>query len=350
MFQHPLFDRHERVLNVFDAQSGLRAIIAIHSTVLGPAAGGCRLWNYPDAELALSDVLRLSRGMSYKNAMAGLPMGGGKAVILGPVDADSRRSVFEAFGKAVESLGGSYITAEDVGVTELDLAVVASNTAFASGITKESGVGGNPSPFTAKGVRIGIEAAVKFALGRPDLENLRVAVQGLGGVGFNLCRELTERGAKIVVADLANERVEEACDLYGAERAHVEQILLADADVVAPCALGGVITEELASRIRARVVAGGANNQIATSSAGQALFERGVTYAPDYVVNAGGIIVVTAEYFGKSTLSEVDAAIESIGDRTREVLDRSKKSAQPSYLVADQMAKSIIDRAASDRV
>lgn len=345
MFQSQFYDDHQRAISVFDEKSGLRAIIAIHSTALGPAAGGCRLWTYDQPDLALSDALRLSRGMSYKNAVAGLPMGGGKAVILGPVSGERRIAVFEAFGKAVESLKGLYITAEDVGVTDADLAVVAKNTSYASGVTMHGGVGGNPSPSTAKGVRIGIEAAVNVALQRRDVENLRVAVQGLGGVGFNLCRELRLRGAKLIVADIAEERVTEACDLFGAERAEVSDILLADADVVAPCALGSAITSEIASRLRAKIVAGGANNQIASDEAGRSLFTRGITYAPDYVINAGGIIMVTAEYLGNSDRDEVEQSIDGIGDRTREILERSRSTAQPSHLIADQMARQIIAEA-----
>ncbi|MBZ9772219.1 Glu/Leu/Phe/Val family dehydrogenase [Mesorhizobium sp. CO1-1-8] len=344
MFQNPGFDGHERVVSVFHKQSGLRAFIAIHSTALGPAAGGCRLWSYDAPERALSDALRLSRGMSYKNAVAGLPMGGGKAVILGPVPESRRKAVFQAFGEAVESLGGTYITAEDVGVSEADMAVVAENTSYASGFEMLGGVGGDPSPFTAHGVRVGIESAAGHGLGRTDIENLHVAVQGLGGVGFNLCRELRALGARLTVADIAADRVEAACDLFGAERASVDDILLVDADVLAPCALGGAITEDIAAGMRARIVAGGANNQIANDDAGQILFERGITYAPDYVINAGGIIVVTAEYFGGSALEDVERAIDRIGDRTREVLERSRKEMRPSHLVADQIAREIIEK------
>lgn len=345
MFQDPHYDDHQRAVSVYDAESGLRAIIAIHSTALGPAAGGCRLWSYDTAAAALSDALRLSRGMSYKNAIAGLPMGGGKAVILGPVPDERRAAVFTAFGKAVESLGGLYITAEDVAVTEADLAIVAQNTRYASGVAMQGGIGGNPSPFTARGVRIGIETAVRLALGRADIEGVRVAVQGLGGVGSNLCRELHERGARLIVADIAGRRIEEACDLYGAERAGADDILLADADIVAPCALGGAITADVAKAIRAGIVAGAANNQIASDEAGRILFERGITYVPDYVINAGGIIVVTAEYLGTGDRAAVDRAIDWIGERISEILERSRSERRPSHHIADRMARAIIARA-----
>ncbi|HEV7414885.1 MAG TPA: Glu/Leu/Phe/Val dehydrogenase dimerization domain-containing protein, partial [Tianweitania sediminis] len=332
-------------VSLYDAGSGLRAIIAVHSTSLGPAAGGCRLWSYDQSGDALSDALRLSRGMSYKNAIADLPMGGGKAVILGPVPPERREALFEAFGRAIDGLGGLYITAEDVGVSEKDMAVVARHTRFVSGVAVQKGIGGNPSPSTARGVRIGLEAAAKLALARNELEGMRIAVQGLGGVGFNLCGELNARGARLVVADIANARVEEACDLYGAEPASTDDILLADVDVVAPCALGGVITPDVARKMRATVVAGGANNQIASDKAGQILFDRGITYAPDYVINAGGIIMVTAEYLGNTESSEVDQAIERIGDRCARILQRSRSEARPSHIVADEMARAIIARA-----
>lgn len=349
MFESLHFHDHERVVQVSDAETGLRAIVAIHSTALGPAAGGCRLWQYDRPGNALDDALRLSRGMSYKNAIAGLPMGGGKAVILGPVDGEKRDTVFRAFGRAVDALGGSYITAEDVGVSESDLRTVAAVTRYISGITMQQGVGGNPSPFTAKGVRIGIEASVEHGLGRSDLTGVSIAVQGLGGVGFNLCRELNARGAKLVVADIARQRVEEACDLFGATPADPTEILTADVDVLAPCALGAVITADMAGKLRAKIVAGGANNQLATPDVGKILQQRGITYAPDYVINAGGIIVVTAEYLGTFDPVGIHRSIEKIGERTRKILAASKRTGVPSNEVADAMAEDIIRKAATKR-
>jgi leucine dehydrogenase len=347
MFQNANFDGHQRMVNFFDPESGLRCIIAIHSTALGPAAGGCRLWAYDDPQLAVSDALRLSRGMSYKNALAGLPMGGGKAVILGPVPPLQRKAVFGAFGRAVESLNGLYITAEDVGVTEEDMAIVANHTMFASGIAKRGGVGGNPSPFTAQGVRLGIEAAARAAFGRTDIEGMRISVQGLGGVGSNLCRELHAKGAKLIVADVAEDRVQQACDLYGAARVSIDEILLVEADILSPCALGGVITKDIANKLRVHVVAGGANNQLENDTAGHILFERGITYAPDYVINAGGIIMVTAEYLGTTSLEKVERAIGAIGERTSEILERSRVGATATHVVADQMAKTLLHNAAA---
>ncbi|UOM37242.1 Glu/Leu/Phe/Val dehydrogenase [Acuticoccus sp. I52.16.1] len=342
MFDHPAFDGHERVVALNDAATGLRAFVAIHSTALGPAGGGCRLWHYEDAGAALGDALRLSRGMSYKNALAGVPMGGGKAVILGPVPDERRADVFTAFGRAVDALNGRYVTAEDVGVAPADLAHVATVTRYVSGIVAREGVGGNPAPFTARGVCIGLEAAARFAFGRRDLEGLRVAIQGLGGVGMNLAAALHARGARLVVADLATARRDEACDRFAATPAALDEILLADVDILAPCALGGVLTEDIARRMRAGVIAGGANNQIADAAAERALFERGITYAPDYVVNAGGIILVSAEYTRDGDLAAVDARIEAIGPRTRRILEAARTTGTPSGTVADEMARAAL--------
>ncbi len=342
MFEHPSFDAHERIVFFNDAASGLKAVIAVHSTALGPAGGGCRLWSYPDPADAVTDVLRLSRGMSYKNAMAGLPMGGGKAVILGPVPDDRRDEVFASFGRAVETLGGAYVTAEDVGVSPSDLQTAARHTSYISGIETLDGVGGNPSPFTAKGVCLGLESASRFAFDRSDIAGLRIAVQGLGGVGMNLARLLHDRGATLVVADLSEARVEEACDRFAAEAAPVDTVLLSDGDVVAPCALGAVITPDVARRITARVVAGGANNQLSNAAAGQILFDRGITYAPDYVINAGGIIIVCAEYFRNADRATIEAMIDAIGPRTTQVLQAARRSGEPSGVTADRMARDIL--------
>jgi leucine dehydrogenase len=343
VFNHPAFDDHERVLHLYDAASGLKAIIALHSARLGPAAGGCRLWTYANDDAALTDVLRLSRGMSYKNALAGVPMGGGKAVLLGPVSPEKRREVFLAFGDAVQSLSGTYITAEDVGVGVADMDVVASRTRFVSGRKAAIGqAGGDPGPYTARGVRIGIEAALKHRLGRDDLKGVRVAVQGLGGVGANLCRELYERGASLIVADLAPERVEKMHALYGAGSASIESILLSDVDVVAPCALGAIITQDVAAHMKAPILAGSANNQLADAKAGNVLLARDIAYVPDYLINAGGIIAASAEYFGQADAARVEAAIAEIGLRALWVLQQSKAERRSTQDIADEKARSII--------
>lgn len=349
MFENKSFDRHERVLHVHDSYSGLRAIIAIHSTALGPAGGGCRLWEYVDTSRALTDALRLSKGMSYKNALAGLPMGGGKAVILGPVQPSRRREVFEALGKAVNYLGGNYITAEDVGVSVADMRATACKTDYVSGLSNANGAGGDPSPYTAKGVRLAMEAVAKHSFNASSLEGLTVAVQGLGRVGGNLCRELAERGANLIVADVNQSRVEAICDKFGAERTDVDAILLSDVDVVAPCALGGALSEDVVTKLRARAVVGGANNQLLTPKAGQMLFERKIAYAPDYLVNAGGIIMVAAEYFGGNSEAQVHADIDKIYERTLQVIEQSKESGVSSDLIADQMAIARIEKAQSGK-
>lgn len=348
MFDLPAYDGHEKVTMVEDAATGLKAIIAVHSTAMGPAAGGCRLWSYDSDTSALTDALRLSRGMSYKNAMADLPMGGGKAVICGPVAPENRVAVFKAFGRAVDSLGGQYITAEDVGVSVADMEIIATQTKFVSGLSGSEGqgnekrAGGDPSPFTARGVRVGIQSAVKAALGRSDLDGLKVAVQGLGHVGMYLCEELARRGARLVVADIHAGRVAEALHRFGATAAHVDDILLQDVDVIAPCALGGAITEDTAAHMSARIVAGAANNQLLTPEAGRILARRGILYAPDYVINAGGIIMVAGEISGNNAEADVLAAVDRIGGRLDDIFARAQSGEALTFEIADLMAQSKI--------
>ncbi|WP_303829015.1 Leu/Phe/Val dehydrogenase [Asticcacaulis taihuensis] len=340
MFDHPDYDAHEKVLMVEDAASGLKAIIAVHSTALGAAAGGCRLWAYDSGVAALGDALRLSRGMSYKNAMANLPMGGGKAVILGPVLPDRREAVLEAFGRAVDSLDGQYITAEDVGVSVADMKIVARTTGYVSGLDAAIGKsGGDPSPFTARGVRVGIEAAVKARLGRSDLAGVRVAVQGLGHVGSYLCEELFNLGVRLVVADINAERVSEMRDRFGAESVPVRDILLQAVDVVAPCALGGAISEDVARQLQATIVAGAANNQLLTPQAGVILGERGILYAPDYVINAGGIIMVAGEISGHNDEAHILEQVDAIGPRLADIFAKAKSANVITNVVADSMAR-----------
>ena len=339
LFTLPDFDGHEQVLFGYDAATGLRAIIAIHSTALGPAAGGCRLWTYPSSEAALTDALRLSRGMSYKNAMAELDLGGGKAVILGDAIAQSRPARFAAFGRLVDALGGRYITAEDVGTSTADMQQVATMTRFVSGLARGRGeVGGDPGPKTALGVFLGIEAAVRFQLGRA-LDGLSVAVQGLGGVGQPLCRLLAAAGARLVVADARAEQAERVREELGATVVPVQSLIEHPAEVFAPCALGAVLHAQTIARLRARVVAGAANNQLARAADGEALMRAGILYAPDYVINAGGIINVAHEYRGGSSEAAVRAAIEKIPDRLTQIFERARREALPTSTVADQMAR-----------
>ena len=334
------FDGHELVVFGHDAGTGLRAIIAIHSTTLGPAAGGCRMWPYATTAEAVADVLRLSRGMSYKNAMAELPLGGGKAVIIG----DSRKSktaeLFEAFGRIVDSLGGRYITAEDVGTTTADMANVAHTTRFVAGLGAAPGqAGGDPGPKTALGVYLGIKAAVKFRLGRTDLKGVRVAIQGLGGVGQHLCGLLAAEGAELFVADVHPAAVERAREQFEARPVPVEELLTLDVDVLSPCALGAVLNSRSIPRLRARIVAGAANNQLAQDEDGAALQAAGILYAPDYVINAGGIISVSREYYGGASEAQVIADIQAIPARLTEIFERARREKRATNQVADQMAR-----------
>lgn len=340
MFDHPDYDNHEKVLMAEDAETGLKTIIAIHSTALGAAAGGCRLWAYENGAQAMSDALRLSRGMSYKNAMANLPMGGGKAVIWGPVLPENRTALMQAFGRAVDSLQGQYITAEDVGVSVADMEIVRTTTRFVGGLAGGNGKsGGDPSPFTARGVRVGIESAVRAHMGRNDIAGLKVAVQGLGHVGMYLCQELFDLGANLVVADIDPARVSEAQRRFGAVGVSVDDILTQKVDIVAPCALGGTISEYAARYIQAEIVAGAANNQLATPEAGRILGERGILYAPDYVINAGGIIMVQAELSGDNDADVVTARVDAIGGRLDAIFAQAKQDGVLTNAVADAMAR-----------
>src|SRR5215469_13808273 len=300
------FDGHELVVFGNEARTGLRAIIAIHSTALGPAAGGCRMRPYATTAEAVADVLRLSRGMSYKNAMAGLALGGGKAVIMGDSRKAKTAELFEAFGRLVDSLGGRYITAEDVGTTIIDMANVARATRYVAGLGAAPGrAGGDPGPKTALGVYLGIKAAVKFHLGRTDLKGVRVAIQGAGGVGHHLCRLLVAEGAELLVADVHPAAVQRACEQFGARPVAVDEVLALDADVLSPCALGGVLNAESIPRLKASIVAGAANNQLAQGQDGAALQAGGILYASDYVSNAGEIISVSRGCYGDAAEAQV---------------------------------------------
>jgi leucine dehydrogenase len=339
------FDGHERVVFGYDEATGLRSVIAIHSTTLGPAAGGCRMWPYATTSDAVTDVLRLSRGMSYKNAMAGLPFGGGKAVIIG----DSRKAktpeLFQAYGRFVESLGGRYVTAEDVGTTTADMEHVARVTGFVSGLGRKPGeAGGDPAPKTALGVFLALKAAARFKLGRSDLQGLRVGVQGVGGVGYHLCQLLAPEGVKLRVADVRAAAALRVSEEFGAVVVPPEAVLSEEVDILAPCALGAVLNAQSIPLIRARVIAGAANNQLAEEKDGTALQLAGVLYAPDYVVNAGGIISVAREYRGGATEAQVTTEIHAIPARLTEIFERARREGRPTNIVADQMARERIGR------
>jgi leucine dehydrogenase len=334
---------HERVLLVSDPASGLKAILAVHSTTRGPGFGGCRFWTYADEAAALTDALRLSQGMSLKNAMADLPFGGGKAVILKPAgwrdDAAAREALFAAFGRAVESLGGRYITAEDVGTSTDDMRVVQRHTGFVSGIPREGAFGGDPSPKTAWGVFVALQAGVQRQLQRNSLEGVRVAIQGLGAVGMHLAQFLHEAGAKLIVADVNAARAQSAVERFSATAVPVDQVLSADADVLAPCALGAVLNPSTVPALRARIVCGAANNQLASPADGDALHARGILYLPDYLVNAGGIVSVAREYRNEGNEQAVMAEVSRIGDRVHQLLDRTAASGNTPAREADAWAR-----------
>ena len=343
VFEHPEFDHHESIHYVHDTDSGLQAIIAIHSTVLGPAAGGCRRWQYVDSDAALTDVLRLSRGMTYKNAVAGLKFGGGKSVILATDEAPKSPAMFRAFGRAIESLGGQYVTAEDVGCSVEDMRHVKEATSYVSGLPKsDNGAGGDPSPITALGVFFGMRAAVKARLGASSLNGIRVAVQGVGSVGLNLCRLLNEAGAHLTVADVNHENLQLARDELPVTEVAPNELLYSNVDVLAPCALGNVLSAHTIPNVRAKIIAGAANNQLATEEDGARLAERDILYAPDYVINAGGIINVAHEYYGNSSEEKVLAEVGQIPLRLDAIFAEAQASGEPTNLIADRMARRIV--------
>jgi leucine dehydrogenase len=338
--QNASFDAHERVEVFTDEAVGLAAIIALHSTALGPAMGGCRAATYISEGAALTDALRLSRGMTYKNAMAGLPAGGGKAVLYRlPADSAARTRALEAFGAGVERLGGQYVTAEDVGTSVCDMRAIARATRYVAGLPARDGrAGGDPSPWTA----LGVFEAMKVAAGRP-LKGARVAVQGLGSVGYRLCEHLHAEGARLVVADVVRERAERARRAFGAEIHPAASIHRAAADVFSPNALGAVLNVDTVEDLQAPIVCGGANNQLGRTDDGHRLAVRGVVYAPDYVVNAGGIISVVAEYQGEP-LDRVKERVLAIGERLAEILVQARAEGRLPLEVADAIARARANR------
>jgi leucine dehydrogenase len=335
----------EEHVRLSDPESGLSGVIAIHSTALGPGAGGCRLWHYRDDEAIRLDAYRLAEGMSYKNALAGLPLGGGKAVLRMPEGPFDRAALFRAFGRAVEALQGRYVTAEDVGTRVQDMEVVAEETRHVAGRTALPGyAGGDPSGWTALGVYEAMVVGARHALDA-DLSELTVAVQGTGNVGGILCRMLADAGARLVIADIDPARRDRLAAIHGAAVVDVADIATAEADVFAPCALGGVLDARTVAAMPARLVCGAANNQLATSEIGEMLRARGITYVPDYVANAGGIINVAAEYLGESSL-DVEARVLEIGPRVGRILEQARRDGSSPADVADRMARKIVAAAA----
>ncbi len=338
------FDDHEQVAFFSDPDSGLRAIIAIHNTNRGPALGGCRMWPYTSEDEAIRDVLRLSRGMTYKSAVSNLDLGGGKAVIIGNARTDKTPELLRAMGRAVDCLGGRYIVAEDVGTSVDDIRIIGEQTAHVAGVldkrTRAGGMrSGDPSPATAHGTFFGLRAAVKYKLGRDDLEGLRVAIQGVGNVGFRLARQLHEAGGRLWVSDIYEDQVKRAVDELGATAVGADDIFSQDVDVFAPCALGAAINDATLPHLRAKIVAGAANNQLSEDRHGKELMARGILYAPDYVINAGGIIDISYERGGSYDRDAAVAHMEGIYDTLLEIFERSAAEGLPTNLVADYVAE-----------
>ncbi|MRG86519.1 Leu/Phe/Val dehydrogenase [Salinibacillus xinjiangensis] len=333
---------YEQVVFCQDKESGLKAIIAIHDTTLGPALGGTRMWTYDTEEDAIIDALRLSRGMTYKNAAAGLNLGGGKTVIIGDPKKDKNEAMFRAFGRYIQGLNGRYITAEDVGTTVQDMDTIYQETNFVTGISPAFGSSGNPSPATAFGVYRGMKAAVNEAFGSDSLEGKVVAVQGVGNVAYHLCRHLHEEGAQLVVTDINKEAVQRAVDDFGAKAVDPDDIYDVECDIYAPCALGATVNDDTISRLSAKVIAGSANNQLAESRHGEALYEKGIVYAPDYVINAGGVINVADELYGYNRERAMNR-IEKIYDNIAKVFEISRRDSIPTNVAADRMAEERIN-------
>lgn len=336
----PDFDAHEAVHVFDDRATGLRAVIAVHSTHLGPAAGGTRFWHYADSQSAITDALRLSRGMSYKNAMAGLRAGGGKAVILANPQRTKPQDLLDAFARAVDSLGGKYITAQDVGISEADMVAVSKVTPYVAGLPHQ---GGDPGPYTARGVYLGVQAAAKHALGTDDLTGVHVAIQGVGSVGGGLARYLAAQGAKLTLADVDADRAAELAAELNGNSVSADAIMDVEADIFSPCALGAILTADSVAALKVRAVAGGANNQLATGPEGQMLADRGILYAPDYVINAGGIINVL-RHVDDADDAEINRRIDAIPGRLSAIWQESDSSGLTPAQVADNMAQKLIGR------
>lgn len=348
VFEHPAFDDHEKLLFATDPATGLKAILAVHSTARGPAVGGCRMWRYDSSADAVTDVLRLSQGMSYKNIMADLPIGGGKSVIMRPEGDFDRQALFEAFGRALEALGGVYISAEDVGVSPDDMVAARRATRHVVGLPDGTG---DPSPVTAKGVFLGIQACAKRGFGSEDLSGRKIAVQGATGhVGAYLVRHLAEAGADLFLADINEPALKKIAEETGA--AIVEDpdaIYDVEADIFTPCALGAVINPDTVDRLKVKVVAGAANNQLLTREMGAELQKRGILYAPDYVINAGGIINVMGEIDTRFDAKWVEGKLQTLKSTLGEILDKAENEGRPANIVSDEIARDRLADAAAQK-
>ena len=338
------FSEHELVTFGFDPVTGMKAIIAVHDSTLGPALGGTRMWNYASEDEALEDVLRLSKGMTYKAAVAGLKLGGGKAVIIGDARADKSEALLQAYGRFVDSLGGRYITAEDVGTSPADMEIIRGVTKHVVGISEGGNHDGDPSPATAWGIFHGLRAAVAHRLGKSDLKGVTVAIQGMGHVGFWLARYLHEAGAALMVTDIDAKALRKAKKEFGATVVEPDHIYTAKADVFAPCALGAILNDDTIPQLKAKVVAGSANNQLARERHGTALRQRGILYAPDYVINAGGIIIISHEGPDYDEGAAFDDCAK-IHDTLSEIFQRADREDRSPHLVADRIAEERLETA-----
>ena len=346
VYSHREFDNHQQIAFFSDRQSGLKAIIAIHNTNLGPALGGCRMWPYSCEDDALTDVLRLSKGMTYKSALANLKLGGGKAVMIGDPRSQKTDALLFAMGDFIEGLGGRYITAEDSGTAVPDILKMGQRTSHISGVDKASDHGGDPSPSTAYGVFVSLREAVTHKLGHPSLEGMKVAIQGLGNVGYRLAEYLHDAGAMLYVTDIVQANVDRAVRELNATPVAGNEIFALDVDVFAPCALGAVINESTIDQLKASIIAGAANNQLATDEQGYQLHKKGILYTPDYVVNAGGIIdvyyqrkMLETDYSAQNYASDLSVKVEGIGDTLKEIFKRSYEEDTPTFVIADRVAE-----------
>lgn len=339
---------YEQVVFCQDKTSGLKAIIAIHDTTLGPALGGARMWSYASEEQAIEDALRLARGMTYKNAAAGLNLGGGKTVIIGDPFKDKNEEMFRALGRFIQGLNGRYITAEDVGTTVTDMDLIHEETDYVTGISPSFGSSGNPSPVTAYGVYLGMKAAAKEAFGTDSLQDRTIAVQGLGNVAYTLCEYLYNEGAKLVVTDINKNAVERVVNDFNAVAVDPGDIYSQDVDIFAPCALGAIINDETIPQLKAKVIAGSANNQLKDSAHGDLIHEMGIVYAPDYVINAGGVINVADELYGYNR-ERAMKRVEAIYDSISKIFEISKRDKIPTYLAANRLAEERIERISKSR-
>lgn len=338
IFQYMEQYDYEQLLFVQDKTSGLKAIIAIHDTTLGPALGGTRMWTYESEDAAIEDALRLAKGMTYKNAAAGLNLGGGKTVIIGDPRKDKNEEMFRAFGRYIQGLNGRYITAEDVGTTVADMDIIHEETDYVTGISPAFGSSGNPSPVTAYGVYVGMKAAAKEAFGSDSLEGKVVAIQGVGNVAYSLCEHLHKEGAQLIVTDINKDSVRRAVEDFGAKAVDPDEIYSVDCDIYAPCALGATINDATIPQLKAKVIAGSANNQLKETRHGDAIHEMGIVYAPDYVINAGGVINVADELYGYNQERALKK-VEGIYNNIERVIEIAKRDGIPTYVAADRMAE-----------